>query len=61
MEMQELLARLVSINSAYPGPVADPKRPGEQQLGLFIEQLLQDMGFAVQRQRVTGERFNVLA
>jgi succinyl-diaminopimelate desuccinylase len=61
MEMQELLAQLVSINSAYPGPVPDPNRPGEQQLGLFIEQLLKGMGFAVQRQPITGERFNVLA
>ncbi|HEY7355149.1 MAG TPA: M20/M25/M40 family metallo-hydrolase [Ktedonobacterales bacterium] len=59
--MQELLARLVSINSAYPGPAPDPNRPGEQQLGLFIEQLLKDASFAVQRQHVTGERFNVLA
>jgi succinyl-diaminopimelate desuccinylase len=61
MEMQELLAQIVSINSAYPGPSPDPARPGEQQLGVFLEHLLQEAGFAVQRQYVTGERFNVLA
>lgn len=61
MEMQELLAQLVSINSAYPGPSPDPKRPGEQQFGAFVERVLKEAGFAVQRQYVTGERFNVLA
>lgn len=61
MEMQDLLAQVVSINSAYPGPSPDPDRPGEQQLGAFLEQYLKDAGFTVQRQDVTGERFNVLA
>ena len=61
MEIQELLAQLVSINSAFPGPSPDPDRPGEQQLGQYIEHLLHEAGFAVQRQLVVGERFNVLA
>ncbi|HLW01124.1 MAG TPA: M20/M25/M40 family metallo-hydrolase [Ktedonobacterales bacterium] len=61
MEIQELLAQLVSINSAFPGVPSDPDRPGEQQLAVFIEHLLKEAGFAVQRQYVTAERFNILA
>src|ERR1051326_6375722 len=61
MEFQELLAQLVSIHSAFPGSSPDPDRPGEQQLALYIEGLLREAGFAVQRQPVVGERFNVLA
>src|ERR1051326_483958 len=61
MEIQELLAQLVSINSAYPGPAPDPDRPGERQIGVYLEHLLKEAGFDVQRQQVTGERFNVLA
>jgi acetylornithine deacetylase/succinyl-diaminopimelate desuccinylase-like protein len=61
MEIQELLAQLVSINSAFPGISPDPDRPGEQQLAVFLEHLLQEAGFAVQRQYVTDDRFNVLA
>lgn len=61
MQMQELLAQLVSINSAFPSALPEPDRPGERELGEFIEHLLKKAGFAVQRQYVAGERFNVLA
>ncbi len=61
MQLQDLLGKLVSINSAYPASAPQPDRPGEHELGAFIEQLLQEMGFTVQRQPVAGERFNVLA
>lgn len=61
MQLQELLAELVSINSAFPASAPDSQRPGEQELGVFIESLLKEMGFAVQRQTVAEGRFNVLA
>jgi acetylornithine deacetylase/succinyl-diaminopimelate desuccinylase-like protein len=61
MQMQDLLGKLVSINSAYPTSAPQPDRPGEQNLGTYIEHLLQEAGFAVRRQPVVGERFNVLA
>jgi succinyl-diaminopimelate desuccinylase len=59
MQIQELLGKLVSINSVFPAP--DPHRPGEQELGAFIESLLREAGFAIQRQHVVGNRFNILA
>ncbi len=61
MQIQELLAKLISINSAFPASSHDPDRPGERELGLFLEQLLKEAGFVVQRQSVVGDRFNVLA
>jgi acetylornithine deacetylase/succinyl-diaminopimelate desuccinylase-like protein len=61
MQTRQLLAELVSINSAFPAASPAPDRPGEQKLGVFIEDLLKAAGFTVQRQYVTGERFNVLA
>ena len=61
MQMQDLLSQLVSINSAFTAPTSEPDRPGERELGAFIEQLLQEAGFTVQRQPVVGDRFNVLA
>ncbi len=61
MQTQDLLAKLVSINSAFPAPHPTPDRPGEQALGVFVEQWLKEAGFAVHRQAVVGDRFNVLA
>ena len=61
MQIQELLAQLVSINSAFPAPTTDSQRPGEQELGAFLEAYLKKLGFAVQRQPVADGRFNVLA
>lgn len=61
MQMQDVLRKLVSINSVYPAPAPTPDRHGEQELGAFIEQVLQAAGFTVQRQPVVGGRFNVLA
>ena len=61
MQMQDVLGKLVSINSVFPAAVPEPDRPGERELGVFIEQTLQKAGFTVQRQSVVGDRFNVLA
>ena len=61
MQIQDLLGQLVSINSAFPAAVPMADRPGERELGAFIEQLLQEAGFTVRRQPVVGDRFNVLA
>ncbi len=61
MQIQDLLGKLVSINSAYPASAPQPDRPGEQELGVFLEQILQEARFTVHQQPVAGERFNVLA
>jgi len=52
MDGAELLGRLISINSVFPN---------EAELGLFLEQHLQSLGFKVKKQPVEGNRFNVLA
>ncbi len=61
MQTQALLAKLVSINSVFPSDHPDPDRPGEREIAEFIEALLKDLGFAVQRQHIGPHRFNVLA
>jgi len=52
MEAVELLRKLVSINSVYPN---------ERELGEFLESYLKEIGFSVQRQKISDGRFNVLA
>jgi len=57
MQTRDLLASLISINSAYPEESPDPTRPGEIAVAEFIELLLRERGFMVQRQPVVGNRF----
>lgn len=52
VQTQELLEKLVSINSVYPG---------EREIAEFIEECLENLGFEVERIRVSAKRFNVLA
>lgn len=52
MEAKELLKKIVGINSIFPH---------EEELALFLESYLRNLGFIVQRQYVCEDRFNVLA
>ncbi len=52
MEAVDLLQKLVSINSIYPN---------EKELAEFLENYLKNLGFSVQRQYVSKDRFNLLA
>ncbi|HEX9990932.1 MAG TPA: hypothetical protein VGE45_20935 [Chloroflexia bacterium] len=61
MQVRELLEKLVSINSVFPGEEASEARPGEEKLAEFIDGRLKQWGFAVERQYVKDRRFNVLA
>jgi|SRR3989344_1699336 len=50
--MKELLKKLVSINSIFPK---------EKELSLFLFDYLKNLGFSVELQEVSKDRFNVLA
>ncbi|MEM3839512.1 MAG: M20/M25/M40 family metallo-hydrolase [Candidatus Micrarchaeaceae archaeon] len=52
MHAEEILERLVGIDSTFPH---------EGRLGNFIESYLKSCGFSTQRQYLSGGRFNVLA
>lgn len=61
MEFQtaDLLSQIVSINSVFPSE-AERDAPGEGRLGEFLENLLNQLGFATHRQHISPSRFNVL-
>ncbi len=52
MDDVELLRELVAINSVFPN---------EKKIAEYVEQKLKDIGFLVQRQPISDDRFNILA